>query len=369
MRKLRFVFVVIIDICIILYFIFAPSIIRQGIEESRVSYWKYADEDFCGMINVWHVAQFKTHTGAVGNLIKEQAKIISKKHFGVYFTVTAMTPDEYYERIARGESADIYSLPLGFEYSDIFLPLDESLTSGIRPSLISTGSDGDTLYALPYLYSGYCLMENTELTKNTDAESISSAEDLKNAVSAYTSDKHVPLCGNVVYACEYGYSGSFDETKSFKDGKTEYAVTDFRTVGDLERLQQRGKGFTHRYIALDNYTDLVQYLLLNKKLQPEKYKYCAELISLLLSDKVQTALSSMNAYPVNETADIEALRDSYSSVALELFSLYMNPKVPNFFLYRQHRDALFSDAKAAISGDSDAKKRFDERMAELFPLS
>lgn len=371
MKALRNVFAVIITIAVALYLIFAPEFIMSGIENSRNAS-NSKQESFTGIINLWHIVGFKAHTGSVTNFLYARASEFEKSHFGVFISVTSMTEEEYKENISAGKRADIYSFPLGLEYSDAFMPLDsdalsESISS-IRSGFIETGKSENTLYALPYLYSGCCLITNDDLlTKQSitmqETPDKGSVNDTLNNLST---DAHTPLCGDEIYSCLYGLSSaSLGEYDSFKSGRSEFAVSDFRAYGDIERRQGSKGSFSASAYTIFEYTDLVQYIALDKSISDKKQGYAYEFMEKLFTEHAQAALSDLNAYPVIEADNIAELKNKYTSIAYDAFSVYRKPKIPNCFLYKRYRDALKEDALKAVSGDADAKLRFDKRIAEL----
>ena len=203
MKKFRELFSILITILIALYLLYAPNIIMKGIEQSRVSRWENKQEDFAGIIDVWHIVSFKAHTGSVSSWIAARASEIEEKYFGVFINVSAMTVDEYIARVERGERADIYSFPLGLEYSDKFLPPEyDSITpalNAIRSSLIHTGQYEGVLYALPYMYSGYCFVVNNTLMQKASIDISQSPDELANTAGTLSKDDYNAICGDEVY--------------------------------------------------------------------------------------------------------------------------------------------------------------------------
>lgn len=371
MKALRNVSAVIVTIAVALYLIFAPEFIMSGIENSR----KVSGDrqgNYTGIISLWHIVGFKAHTGSVSTFLNARAEEFERDRFGVFISVTSMTEEEYKENISAGKSADIYSFPLGLEYSDAFMPLEsdalrESI-SRIRSGFVETGKSENTLYALPYLYSGCCLITNDDLlTKQSiTMQETPDQSSVSDTVKDLSTETHAPLCGNSIYSCLYGISAdSIGEYDAFKAGNAEMAVSDFRAYGDIERRQGSKGSFSASAYTVFEYTDLVQYIALDKRISDEKKAYAYEFMQKLFSERAQSSLSELNAYPVIETDDISKLKNEYTSIAYDAFSVYRKPKIPNCFLYKRYKDTLEEDAQKALSGDADAKLRFDKRIAEL----
>lgn len=365
MSKGQIVKSMLVSTIIVLFLIISPVSIQNGIKKGRVSAFSTDEESFMGVIEIWHVAGFKAYSGAVGNLLKSCATDVSDRHFGVYFKVISMSETEYAERIARGESADIYSLPLGFEYGDKFKVLDENKFLNVKQEILQTGASDGSLLAVPYLYSGYCVAANCEILKQ-EPDDIE-PDILTDICANLSSEKHTAMSGDELCAALYGFTGDIAPIEQFKSGYSEFAVTDFRTIGDIERKNADGKGFPLKIFPCSSYTDLVQYISFNSKITDEKSGYAYELLQNILSSETQMKIADMGAYTVIEGEDASALRDRYTSVAGELFTLYIKPRIPNSFSYRVCRDSLTADAQAVLRKESLRNKlvdRIDELMGE-----
>ena len=366
MRGAKAIRCTVVSVLIIAYLIFTPHLILRGIENGRKSYFEKPEEKFRGIINVWHIAGFKAYSGAVGNLLRERTSRISDKHFGVYFRVISMTATEYAERIARGEQADVYSYPLGSEYSDRLLSLDAEKLPVLRDGILQTGEDDGILYAVPYMYSGYCLAVNCSLLKEQPTTESVSSENLTEKCKRLTTDKHTALCGNELCAALYGFTGRVGQIDTFRSGYAEYAFTDFRTVGDIDRKNAQGKGFPIAYYPVSAYTDLVQYLCINKNIDERKLDYIYMLISDMLTETVQNKIADMGAYTVTEPSDLSELTKRYTSAPADMLTLYLEPEIPNTFAYRRCRDSLTDEARLALEGD---REKLAERINELIRRS
>lgn len=371
MKALKNIFSLLVTIAIAMYLIFAPGIIMENVKRSILAPWQLPEESFTGIINVWHIVRFKAHTGSVSTWVEKRASEFEKKHFGIFVTVEAMTLEEYAEKRERGEKADIYSFPLGLEYEDAYKPLDETTLnvtlSYFRDGFLSLGKSEGKLYALPYMYSGYCLIANTDMLEKSGVilEEDSTDEQIKAQLETITKTQENAICGDAVAARLFGIDTPVGAYEDFTSGKSPFAMSDFRAVGDCERRLSAGKGFMTSTYTQIAYTDEVQFVALDKDIADEKLPYAYEILTSFFSDDAQALLSQMNAYPVIAFDDLEKRRDEYSSVAYDAFSLYCEPDIPNCFLYKRYYDELVKDAELSLAGDKDAQLRFDERLSEL----
>ena len=373
MPKIKNVTAIILSVFIVLYLIFSPRYIFATIEKGRVPFWQRKEESFNGIIELWHIVGFKPHTGSVSSWLGNRTKEFEKKHHGVFVNITSMTIEDYYKKKSLGMSADIYSVPLGLEYSDSYYKLNydclfESLPY-IRSDFINSGMSKNQIIALPFLYSGYCLITNDSLLTAENQITIPfTSNDISEISKNMSAENNLALCGNPIIAGYYGISTPIDSYDKFKTGNAPLSINDFRSVGDIERRQDAKNSFPISSYSITDFTDLVQYVAFDKNISEVKLPYAYEFISKLYSDKAQSSLALLNCYPVINFENPDKLLKEYNSIAFNAFSLYYSPKIPNFFLYKRHYDKLIEEAELSFLGDIDAKTRFANRIKEILSI-
>lgn len=354
------------------YLFWMPGYLAGEREELTLQNQRENPETFSGVISLWHIVGFKPYQGSMGAWLSDRAAAFEKKHFGVFINVTAMTPEECEERLQRGERADAYSFPMGWGYAERFAPLPE-VKGELLPALAPTGRQGGAAYAVPYAMSGYFLLVNSRLEQEKGVSLPEEAwrEGLQSAVDALTytygkkEKQRYGLSGDPLQAALLGLKCKLAPYDSFKSEDAAMALSDIRAVGDLERLQGAGKGFTFRAWPVGNYTDLVQYLAIARDTEEAKLPYIQAYFELILRADHQATLLELGLLPV--TVPKEEKQAGQAAVAA-LQGALAEPRVPNAFLYQRYQDALADLAQRVLAGDAAAETDLAGRMKELLVM-
>ena len=159
-------FVVAIRIVVSMLVLAFMALMSVSIAEAMLSHPSEPPErKHAEIITVWHVVRYKPYSGSVGTIITEAARSIEKGEYGVFFSVEAITMQEYQKRTELGEKPDVISFPSGIRDADGLYMLAKEDYTMLDESLIKAGSHGDALYALCYAQSACVLIENNELAK------------------------------------------------------------------------------------------------------------------------------------------------------------------------------------------------------------
>ena len=77
---------------VLLFMIYLPKCAGKMLERDQYREWlEPEEEEFSGVINVWHVVGFKPYMGSVGAWLKKIADRAERRHFGVYFEVESIS--------------------------------------------------------------------------------------------------------------------------------------------------------------------------------------------------------------------------------------------------------------------------------------
>ena len=289
MRAREWVPRLIATVLIAAYLLFMPAYLNDALKE-RTYDEKFSptEEPYTGIISVWHIVGFKPYSGSMSTALAAIAKGIERRHHGVFFDVIAMDETEYTERLARGESPDLLSFPLGVCYPDQLSAFDELPVECISKDMAAVGEWDGKIYALPYAMSAHALIVNTGLFQERGAmvpEGTRNAAWILQAAETFAAaqksgkQKQLPaLSGNAVLAAALGLTGEVAEYDAFRSGKAAIAIADLRSAGDLEALQSAGKGFAFEASVLSGSTSLVQMIGLSHGIDQEKRAYAIELI-------------------------------------------------------------------------------------------
>lgn len=353
MNNKHFIAPLIITLLILIFIVFSPQYILSSRTLLTLQRNDEIQEDYQGVIEVWHIVRFKPYQGSLGSWVSKVAEQLEKKHGGVYMEVDSITFEEYEARIARGEQPDVFSYPLGCVYAEQLKELSMEYSSFIG-NLNGVGRHNGKLYSIPYTASGYLTVHNQRLMqeKGADVQGISDMLKSGNADAA----------GDPIQACIWGYKGEMLTVEDFIEEKSISAFVDARTAGDLERKVQSGKGFPFEVSACSNYTDLVQLIGININTEQVKLPYLYEFMEMCLDEENQKNLINLGLLPVISEFEEEKIEDEVVEI---MFDELKNIAAPNNFLYKTYRNQLEISAVEAMRGSSSAKKDLDLRLTEL----
>ena len=279
------------------------SAVRTGVETVKTP-------DTAVSVTLWHIVSAKTYSGSLTKWLQSKAEMYEKKHRGVYLTVEGMTEPYYAERLAYGRAPDGYSFFSGALDTDALQPVgmtSEGLTEGLF----------DTTYAVPYAYSGYVSLSATGNAPLPEASAVA-------AIAA-------------------GADGT---------------VCDLRTAGDRMRNEEYGGAYA--ILPVGRFTDQVAWLGIARGAGDEKAEALRGFFAFLQEEKQQRSLSKLGAYPALSAAQGETVVDR------DVDAAYTAVETVDPFRYAACRDALLSDAEAALAGDEESRERALQRLREIF---
>ena len=292
---------VIVAVALIAFLVLSPPRLLQALGHDYYKEWLAGErEDWSGVITLWHVVGFKPAQGSVTAYIESIAAKYEREHKGIYIEVLGLSPEAVTERLSRGERPHLWSFPAGG------LDLNE-----LKPLFISAPSfAGDLaplkteeeMRALPFLYSGYFLLGNTVLIQelglawpeSNDPDVL--RETLQAAMNARSTGRYGAVCAPEHIAKHLWLKGTLAQDGDFKAGQVPFLIGDARAFGDLTRKMATG-GFTFDAMPLGGYTDLVQYLGVDKSASGGYFDHGQAFLQLLLEPNSQAKLTSLGALP------------------------------------------------------------------------
>ncbi|MDR1619494.1 MAG: hypothetical protein LBS18_02350 [Clostridiales bacterium] len=314
-----------------------------------------------GVLRVWHVAGFKTHTGSVTAYLESCAAQLEKARPGVYIEVTGMTADNAEEKLSRGERPDIWSLPLGSDAGRFagLLPagVEEPTYAGNLRSMRANGA----ACALPYLYSGYYFIGNTALIQkmgltppdgSVDAgtdicEDTAFIENLRAAMQSNATSRYGALYAPPLLAARLGLTGKLALESDFMAGRVPFMIGDAGACGKLTRRKD-ACDFAIEVRPFGKFTDQVQYIAADRDADGMRARYAGEFITLLLSREAQAKVTLLGAAPAVLTTGGQTLPCTTA------------PETPQPDLYAILRETLLLEAISAV--DSGETALFDKYM-------
>ncbi|MEG1525597.1 MAG: hypothetical protein RRZ24_09455 [Clostridia bacterium] len=345
---------------ILLFLMLSPGWLVPNLAHNvYLDFWTKPVPSWHGRIEIWHIAEFRTYQGSVTDFLQQRADVYCKRHPGVHIDVIGLTVKRYNDRITRGAFADAYSFPSGLIYAEQLQPLEitlPDLADGISPATIDQKS-----FAIPYLMSSYFLVGNTQLLS---ANGFVLPENTTEADTAYlqsalniSSPKAPQLYMPFILAARMGLEGQLATLEQFQKGQTMLAVMDARMLGETQRASSGN--LLVEAIPFTAYTDQVQYLGLSRGATPQQAAAFSEFIIFLLSETQQQRLTLLGALPIVKLENVPIFSEPLLNA---LYAASLFPAMPEPFSYQRHKDALYSEALAALTGDALAKTSFQERM-------
>ena len=288
---------------ILLFLLYAGPRVGAGTGESfYVKSRQLQPPDYVGTLTLYHIVTCKTYQGSVTAFLTERAEAFNKRNFGVRITVEGMGEADFWERMAYGRRADMYSFFSGVLYEELLQEVDFAPETDLRPGLTLTP------YAAPWCFSGY----------------------VKTTV------------------------GETDPVATLANGATG-TVLDLRAWGDIQREGEMGADAA----VAGAFTDQVCYLGVDRNTDEEKARACLAFYAFLLSEPTQRLLPSLGAFSVRTDAPCPY----GNSLLLDLDRAYKKVIAPDPFAYHTHRTKLREEAAAALAGDEGAKNNFFQRLA------
>lgn len=291
----------ILSLLVIAFLVFGNPYLKERLENDPYR----EDRSYKGIIRIWHVVEFKPFRGSIGSALQNAAKRVETNEHGVFFEVKAMDKTEYEARKARGESPDMISFSYDKKNDWAFLPLNPDLELLLPEMWRGKGYDplSNTCKALPYTASKRAILFNTALLqdlqihvegtavgKNELNEIIDSAEreliknDRKNIYLA---------AGDAEFLKSVGITAEVCEQDEFREGKALLAAGDLRMVNETQNRVNNGKAPAFLPAAFEGEEDLVQFIGIHAKIEPEKVLYAEAFIKILFDDSVQREFVSL----------------------------------------------------------------------------
>jgi len=369
-------FAFLLFILTILFLLFAPHLIRTGLDKAKNAAQK---DEFKGILTLWHISGWQTGKASFSGYLKKCIQRFENKNAYVFIELTTLTPTKASQKFEAGEKPDIVSFPTGF-FADpsLFLPLNSADFE--NPSLSQSCMYNGKAYAFPWLMNAYLLFYNQELffdkeineaafEKPTFDELLGAAEILSFTRTEGKKQKQIyGMAVQAEYICApYTALAYFDETKTqttatnstgkitvqyenglelFINKQAGFLISSSATLDILKNSRQTPPAFGA--CAFSRYTDMVQYMAACKTDDPKKANCCKDFIYSLNNEKNIYSIEETGAFPaifIDELfPDDPVLKDAYRKLAKD-------GVFPNAFAFAKIKNDLKMHAKGAMSGD------------------
>ena len=296
-----------------------------------------------GILEIWNVDSFESGLKSKVSYLEKCALKFQKQNKGVYIVIRNLTEKECLNLIDNGKFPDIISCSYGVsdKISSFTSAYNESDIM-IDSRFMDAGRKNDgKLYGLAWCVGYYCListkaklekagMDSNQVSLNeiayTSGYEYKIGKKNKKSVSITyaTSDYLMPQDSLLAYnkARSIHYESKFEEEKIFKSQYASYgsflnneATILLGTQRDICRMMSReenGKISDVIYLALTNWTDLIQYAFMMNN-ETGLRRECAEKFALsLVESENQKRIEEIGMFPVievNGTSNQGVMRD------------------------------------------------------------
>lgn len=193
---------------------------------------------------VWHIETFEGGGKSRIDYLKKTARALEKENDGVLFMISKIEPKNLQSELETS-TPDIISF--GFGVGQLVAPIltEFNITYNVRDELISSGTFSNKILAIPYIVSGYALIEHSANFKQ-----------LLCGTNGYTSPENV--CNSLNLNAK-NVESQYEAYKQFVNNKDNALLGTTRDVYRVENLNNIGR--TNAQITpVDCYTDLIQYI-------------------------------------------------------------------------------------------------------------
>lgn len=312
-------------------------------------------QGYSGVLQLWNVETFEGGSGSRSSWLTSVAGRFEQNNKGLFVHVTNLTVDQLQQKLDEGQSYDLISFSRGVgclleNLSEISLPVGDLLQG-----MVIAGQSGGKQYAIPYYAGAYCLFARSSQLSQEAMPSQVLSTTYSRIIGKNKVDLQPLLCGFTPYNSPLsalamsGARGSvnleqysqYQAYELFLSNKT--AVTLLGTQRDAYRLGKRVEMERIEQLSfccLGNYTDLVQFVGINKN-SADKMQACEQFVQFLVSKTTQHRLVDINMLSVRQ--DVKLYSDEwYKQCQDKLSSCY----VPNVF---STVEEIHEGRKAAIN--------------------
>ncbi len=276
-----------------------------------------------GILKLWHITEWRTGGSSFESFLNGRIKAFEASYAYAFIELESLTAEEASEALAAGETPDLISYPYGYN-PGVDLANLPAVSTVIHPA-------GENAY--PYACGGYCVLVNTDLLTQQNAETPESGwgirpEALINAAAFGAAfDAETGCCALPALALhefpesdEPSYSAwgdpdppdallslapqaLSDGLEAFLKGETAVLIASQRQLYEATKAFMAGDGPQFFAYAIGGYTDMVQMIGVTDSDDKKKLSACTTFAQGLLSGSAQRKLETLGVLPV--VADLE----------------------------------------------------------------
>lgn len=254
------------------------------------------------VLNVWHIETFEGGVKSRKKFLEEAGIKFNKNNPNLFISVTSLTEEQLFLNLKNGLTADAFSFSIGSGYllSSQLEELEEN--KNINKNLQRYGKIENKIFAYPYMLSCYIA-----ISKDSSSLLLKEKLNLKNkntlgfgfATEDYINPAKVLVNNNVTGLDEskfYNCQTSYNAYSNFVGGKFKTLIGTMRDYYRCKNREELGKLSNCCYEYLSGYTDLIQYIGINKNCNNKTKEVAKSYLNYLLSSNSQTNLKNYGLF-------------------------------------------------------------------------
>jgi ABC-type glycerol-3-phosphate transport system substrate-binding protein len=328
-----------------------------------------------GILTMWHITLWRTGGSSFEAYLRKRIKEFEADYAYAFIELESLTAEEAAQALAAGEAPDLISYPMGANPGVALQRLPSADT-------VLPGRHGD---GWPYTCGGYCILVNTDLLDEQNADIPESGwglrpEALIDAAQYGAGFDAEPGCSALPALALHQYPESDEPSYStwgepnppdamlslkpqaldggldaFLSGDCAVLIASQRQLFEAEQAFLQGSGPAFFAYAIGGYTDMVQMIGVATCEDEKKLTACATFARYLLSNPAQRKLEPLGTLPVvsglNAYEQDECRRTMYGL-------LCENAALPD----TDEVQELNELAAKALGGNEDALKQLRARL-------
>ena len=267
------------------------------------------------VLTMWHIETFEGGSASREKYLHSCAKKFSNIEKNCLIVIKTLSYEQLLANLENKDNLpDLFSFGIGSGYLLSSYLSELSKNTIIRDDLACYGMINDCIFAYPYIMSGYCVISRKTDGNNLDFDLTSALKaktnaNKKNIGFSFSFNKFLnplnALDPNILKDIKLEKdalieSSSYEAYNSFISNKEVCSL--LGTTRDFVRIKNReekGSIGNINYYFLPSYTDLVQYVAVNKFSSNEKIILSKKFSQFLTEEECQSLLSNYGLFSTN----------------------------------------------------------------------
>ena len=309
-------------ICCILYLCFFPNFIFNAENYSRnINKYLLKNNGEKVVIDIWHIESFEGGKKSRKRYLEEIGIKFNKINPNIYVSVINLSEEQLYLNIQNGILPDVFSFSIGSGSLLTSYLKDLPKNKNIRDNLQNYGMVNNEILAYPYMLSCY-----VAISKNLNEAGLTNKLNAKVEKNKFGYGFSTKTNINPAKVLIENNISNLDKNKFFDDVSTYSSYSNFicgkfntlvGTMRDYYRCKNRedlGKISNCYYELLENFSDLIQYIGINKNIKESKINCCKQFLNFLLEDYSQNKIKDYGLFcttnlKIYENTEFELIED------------------------------------------------------------